>query len=65
MIRRGIEVGAANTVLIKPNQNGTLSGTAKAVKVARDNGYSVVVSHRSGETEDEAWPTSQLPLTQS
>lgn len=53
IIKRGIEVGAANTVLIKPNQNGTLSGTAKAVKIARDNGYSVVVSHRSGETEDE------------
>ncbi|AIG98006.1 phosphopyruvate hydratase [Archaeoglobus fulgidus] len=53
IIKKGIEVGAANTVLIKPNQNGTLSGTAKAVKIAKDNGYSVVVSHRSGETEDE------------
>jgi enolase len=53
IIKKGIEVGAANTILIKPNQNGTLSGTAKAVKIAKDNGYSVVVSHRSGETEDE------------
>lgn len=54
MIKRGIEVGAANAVLIKPNQNGTLSGTAKAVKIAKDSGYKIVVSHRSGETEDES-----------
>lgn len=54
IIKKGIEVGAANTVLIKPNQNGTLSGTAKAVKIAKDNGYKIVVSHRSGETEDES-----------
>jgi len=53
LVKKGVEMGAANTVLIKPNQNGTLSGTAKAVKVAKDSGYSVVVSHRSGETEDE------------
>jgi len=52
-ITRGIEIGAANTVLIKPNQNGTLSGTANAVKLAKDKGYGIVVSHRSGETEDE------------
>ncbi len=52
-IKKGIEVGAANTVLIKPNQIGTLTGTFNAVKLARDNGYAIVVSHRSGETEDE------------
>ena len=52
-IAKGIEIRAANTVLIKPNQNGTLTGTAKAVKLSKDNGYGIVVSHRSGETEDE------------
>ncbi len=52
-IKRGIEIGAANTVLIKPNQIGTLTETFEAVKLAKDNGYKVVVSHRSGETEDE------------
>ena len=52
-IEKGIEMGAANTVLIKPNQIGTLTDTFKAVKVAKDNDYDIVVSHRSGETEDE------------
>jgi len=52
-IQRGIEIGAANTVLIKPNQIGTLTDTFRAVKISKDNGYKVVVSHRSGEREDE------------
>ena len=52
-IQRGIEIGAANTVLIKPNQIGTLTDTFRAVKLSKDNGYKVVVSHRSGESEDE------------
>ncbi len=52
-IKRGIEVGACNTVLIKPNQIGTLTDTFRAVKLAKDKGYKIVVSHRSGETEDE------------
>jgi len=52
-IQKGIELKAGNTVLIKPNQVGTLTDTFKAVKLAKDNGYRVVVSHRSGETEDE------------
>lgn len=52
-IKRGIETGAANTVLIKPNQIGTLTDTLNAVKLARQNDYSIVVSHRSGETPDE------------
>ncbi len=52
-IKRGIELGSANTVLIKPNQIGTLTDTFRAVKLSRDNGYEIVVSHRSGETEDE------------
>ncbi len=53
-IMRGIEMGAANAVLIKPNQIGTLSDTYDAVKLARENGYSTIISHRSGETEDPA-----------
>jgi len=52
-IKKGIDLKAGNTVLIKPNQVGTLTDTFKAVKLAKDNGYRVVVSHRSGETEDE------------
>jgi enolase len=43
---------AGNTLLVKPNQVGTLTDTFKAVKLAKENGYSIVVSHRSGETED-------------
>jgi enolase len=52
-IQKGIEMGSANTVLIKPNQIGTLTDTFKAVKLSKDSGMDVVVSHRSGETEDE------------
>jgi len=52
-IQKGIELGAANTILIKPNQIGTLTDTFNAVKMGKDNGYEVVVSHRSGESEDE------------
>ncbi len=51
-LRRGIEIGAANSILIKPNQIGTLSDTFDAIELALRNGYSPVVSHRSGETED-------------
>jgi enolase len=52
LIRRGIADGIANAVLIKLNQIGTLSETLDAVAAAHDGGYQVVVSHRSGETED-------------
>ncbi len=52
LLRRGIESGVANAVLIKLNQIGTLSETLDAIRVAREAGYGVVVSHRSGETED-------------
>lgn len=48
----GIERGAANSILIKPNQIGTLSDTMDAIDLARDHGYAPVISHRSGETED-------------
>lgn len=52
LLRRGIEGGVANAVLIKLNQIGTLSETLDAIRMAREAGYGVVVSHRSGETED-------------
>jgi enolase len=51
-VRRGIEAGAGNAVLIKVNQIGTLSETLEAIRVAREAGFGVIVSHRSGETED-------------
>jgi enolase len=49
---RGIEQGVANSILIKPNQIGTLTETLAAIEMATAKGYSAVVSHRSGETED-------------
>jgi len=51
-LRRGIAEGVANAILIKPNQIGTLSETLEAVRIAQQAGYAVVLSHRSGETED-------------
>jgi enolase 1/2/3 len=51
-LRRGIEMGVANSILIKVNQIGTLTETLAAIRMARENGYSAVMSHRSGETED-------------
>jgi enolase len=51
-LRRGIEAGVANSILIKVNQIGTLTETLEAIRVARDAGYTAVMSHRSGETED-------------
>jgi enolase len=51
-IARGLELGAANSVLIKLNQIGTLTETVEAIEMARGAGWSAVVSHRSGETED-------------
>jgi enolase 1/2/3 len=51
-LERGIEKGVANSILIKVNQIGTLSETLEAIQIARDAGYTTVISHRSGETED-------------
>ena len=51
-LRRGIEKGVANSILIKVNQIGTLTETLQAIAMARDAGYTAVMSHRSGETED-------------
>ncbi|PIQ97637.1 MAG: phosphopyruvate hydratase [Nitrospinae bacterium CG11_big_fil_rev_8_21_14_0_20_56_8] len=52
IIRKGIREGVANSVLIKVNQIGTLTETLDAVELAKRSGYTVVISHRSGETED-------------
>jgi enolase len=51
-LRRGIDAGVANSILVKVNQIGTLTETIEAVRLARANGYTAVMSHRSGETED-------------
>lgn len=51
-LKEGIEKHVANSILIKPNQIGTLTETLDAIYMARRNGYTAVVSHRSGETED-------------
>jgi enolase len=51
-LQLGIDRGVANSILVKVNQIGTLTETIAAVKLAHDNGYTTVISHRSGETED-------------
>jgi enolase 1/2/3 len=51
-LQRGIDSGVANSILIKVNQIGTLSETLAAIRLARENNYTAVISHRSGETED-------------
>ncbi len=51
-LKKGIELKVANSILIKPNQIGTLTETFEAIRLAKENGYTVVISHRSGETED-------------
>ncbi len=51
-LREGFERGVANSILVKVNQIGTLTETIEAVRLAHDNGYTAVMSHRSGETED-------------
>ena len=52
ILKKGIDRGIANSILIKPNQIGTLSETLEAVSLANKNGYTSVISHRSGETSD-------------
>jgi enolase len=51
-LKRGIDSGVANSILIKVNQIGTLTETLEAIRLAQDAGYTAVISHRSGETED-------------
>ncbi|MGI6320208.1 MAG: phosphopyruvate hydratase [Bacteroidales bacterium] len=52
ILREGIDKGLANAILIKLNQIGTVTETVDAIKLAHDNGYRTIISHRSGETED-------------
>src|SRR5207237_9026001 len=51
-LKRGIDSGVANSILIKVNQVGTLTETVAAIRMAREAGYTAVMSHRSGEAED-------------
>jgi enolase len=51
-LQQGIEQGIGNSILIKVNQIGTVSETLEAIELARRNGYTSIISHRSGETED-------------
>jgi enolase len=52
ILKKGIDMGVANSILIKLNQIGTLTETLDAIEMAKKAGYTAVVSHRSGETED-------------
>ena len=52
LIRQGIDRNAANSVLIKLNQIGTVTETLEAIRLTQETGWGVVISHRSGETED-------------
>ena len=51
-LKKGIELGAANAILVKVNQIGTLTESLEAIETAKEAGYACIVSHRSGETED-------------
>ncbi len=51
-LNKGISMGCGNAILIKPNQIGTLSETMEAIRMAKEHGYEIIMSHRSGETED-------------
>lgn len=51
-LKKGIKNGVCNSILIKPNQVGTITETLNTIKVAKENGYNIIISHRSGETED-------------
>ena len=51
-LQRGIEEGIANSILVKVNQIGTISETLEAIELGRRYGYTSIISHRSGETED-------------
>jgi enolase len=68
-LQRGIDEGVANAILVKPNQNGTLTGASEVVRQAHDAGYATVLSARSGETEDSwladlavGWATGQIKV---
>lgn len=52
LLQKGIDMHIANAILIKLNQIGTVTETLETIKLARDNNYKTIISHRSGETED-------------
>jgi len=52
-LREGVQLSVANSVVVKPNQIGTLTETIKFAKLAQDHDYELVISHRSGETHDD------------
>ena len=52
ILKQGIEQGVANAILIKLNQIGSLTETLETIRLAKENGYNTIISHRSGETED-------------
>ena len=52
LLQKGIDLKMANAILLKLNQIGTVSETLETIKLAKDNGYKTIISHRSGETED-------------
>jgi len=64
-LARGIEGGVANSILIKLNQIGTVTETLEAIEMAKQAGYTAVVSHRSGETEDTIKPPSKTHVAES
>ena len=51
-LQKGFDLGMANSILIKPNQIGSLSSTLDVIKMAKNNSYKTIISHRSGETDD-------------
>ena len=53
LLKKGIDMKIANSVLVKLNQIGTVSETIDTIKLAKDNDYKTIISHRSGETEDD------------
>ena len=52
LLQKGIDLGMANAILLKVNQIGTVTETLETIKLAKENGYKTIISHRSGETED-------------
>ena len=53
-VQRGIDAKSANAVLVKPNQIGTLTRTVETIQLAHEHGFKTIISHRSGETTDDA-----------
>ena len=64
-LEKGIDMGAANSILIKVNQIGTLTETLEAIEMAKNTAWTAVVSHRSGETEDVTIADIAVAITQA